>query len=194
MDLAQTRAEASACRVAGDFGKEAEDFCQVGRSDRPGSENDGGIGGKVEDGGLDDPTLEGKIISTKATDDQIDDAAVSLSEAADLAANPPVIAVGPLFGVGATVRVQREHPANVPWLQLKTGRGVFPAPAAPTGPLGLGLDGGAPADSHQVEGDGAQVTLHAGDDPPAPGTAHVYRVTGTQGGATFGGYTVVVLG
>ena len=119
---------------------------------------------------------------------------ISAAEAADLAANPPVIAVGPLFGVGATVRVQREHPANVPWLQLKTGRGVFPAPAAPTGPLGLGLDGGAPADSHQVEGDGAQVTLHAGDDPPAPGTAHVYRVTGTQGGATFGGYTVVVLG
>jgi hypothetical protein len=39
----------------------------------------------VEDGGLDDPTLEGKIISTKATDDQIDDAAVSLSKAADLA-------------------------------------------------------------------------------------------------------------
>lgn len=39
----------------------------------------------VEDGGLADPTLEGNIISTKATDDEIDDAAVSLSEAAGLA-------------------------------------------------------------------------------------------------------------
>jgi hypothetical protein len=119
---------------------------------------------------------------------------IGAAEAAALAANPPRIAVGPLFGQGATVRVQREHPANVPWLQLKTGRGVFPAPAAPTGQLGLGFDGGAPADSHQIEGDGAHVTLHANDDPPAPGSAHVYRVTGTQGGATFGGYTVVVLG
>lgn len=39
----------------------------------------------VEDGGLADPTLEGNIISTKATDDEIDAAAVKLSEAADLA-------------------------------------------------------------------------------------------------------------
>jgi hypothetical protein len=119
---------------------------------------------------------------------------IGAAEAAELADNPPVIAVGPLFGEAATVRVHREHPANVPWLQLKTGRGVFPAPAAPTGDLGLGLDGGPPADSHQVEGDGVQVTLHTADDPPAPGSAHVYRVTGTQAGATFGGYTVVVMG
>jgi hypothetical protein len=39
----------------------------------------------VEGGGLADPTLEGNIISTKATDDEIDAAAVKLSEAADLA-------------------------------------------------------------------------------------------------------------
>lgn len=39
----------------------------------------------VGNGGLADPTLEGKIISTKATDDEIDAAAVKLSEAADLA-------------------------------------------------------------------------------------------------------------
>lgn len=39
----------------------------------------------VEDGGLADPTLEGNIISTKATDDEIDAAAVALSDAADLA-------------------------------------------------------------------------------------------------------------
>ena len=105
------------------------------------------------------------------------------------------ISVGPLFGEPATVSVQREHPANMPWLQLHTGvRGVFPAPAPATGMVGLGLDGGAPVGSHQVEGDGVHVTLHATDDPPAPGAAHVYRVTGSQGGAAFGGYTVVVLG
>jgi hypothetical protein len=105
------------------------------------------------------------------------------------------ISVGPLFGEPATIRVQREHPVNVPWLQLHTGvRGAFPAPAPATGMVGLGLGGGTPADSHQVEGDAAHVTLHATDDPPAPGTAHVYRVTGSQGGATFGGYTVVVMG
>ncbi len=105
------------------------------------------------------------------------------------------ISVGPLFGEPATVRVQREHPANVPWLQLHTGvRGGFPAPAPATGAVGLGLGGGAPADSHRLDGDGAQVTLHATDEPPPPGSAHVYRVTGTQGGATFGGYTVVVIG
>lgn len=39
----------------------------------------------VADGGLADPTLVGNVISTKATDDEIDDAAASLSEAADLA-------------------------------------------------------------------------------------------------------------
>lgn len=39
----------------------------------------------VEDGGHADPTLEGNVISTKATDDEIDAAAVKLSEAADLA-------------------------------------------------------------------------------------------------------------
>lgn len=39
----------------------------------------------VENGGLTDPTLDGNTISTKATDDEIDEAAVSLSEAADLA-------------------------------------------------------------------------------------------------------------
>ncbi len=105
------------------------------------------------------------------------------------------ISVGPLFGEPATIRVQREHPANMPWLQLHTGvRGSFPAPAPATGTVGLALGGGAPVDSHQVDGDGAHVILHATDDPPTSGTAHVYRVTGTQGGATFGGYTVVVMG
>ncbi|MDT5188837.1 MAG: hypothetical protein QOI28_1088 [Mycobacterium sp.] len=120
---------------------------------------------------------------------------VAAAENASLADTPLTIAVGPLFGAPATVAVQREHPANVPWLQLHTGvRGKFPAPAAATGTVGLGLGGGAPAASHQVTGDGAQVTLHATDDPPAPGSAHVYRISANQGGATFGGYTVVVMG
>jgi hypothetical protein len=120
---------------------------------------------------------------------------VQAADAASLADSPLKIAVGPLFGQQATVRVNREHPANVPWLQLHTGvRGGFPAPAPATGAVGLGLGGGAPADSHQVDGDGAHVTLTATDDPPAPGSAHVYRVTGSQGGATFGGYTVIVMG
>lgn len=105
------------------------------------------------------------------------------------------ISVGPLFGETATIRVKREHPANVPWLQLSTGvRDKLPAPAPATGTVGLAVGGSGPADSHQVDGDAAQVTLHATDDPPSPGTAHVYRVTGTQAGATFGGYTVVVMG
>lgn len=112
-----------------------------------------------------------------------------------LAESPLLINVGPLFGAAATVQVQREHPANVPWLQLHTGaRGVFPDPAPATGALGLGVEGSAPAANHQVVGDGAQLSLHAEDDPPAPGSAHVYRITGSQEGVTFGGYTVVVLG
>ncbi len=120
---------------------------------------------------------------------------VAAADAASLSTQPLKISVGPLFGEAATVRVQREHPANVPWLQLHTGiRGGFPAPAPATGTVGLALAGGAPADSHQVQGDSAHVTLHTTDDPPAPGSAHVYRVTGTQGGAAFGGYTVIVTG
>lgn len=39
----------------------------------------------VDDGGLVDPTMDDKIISTKATDDEINAAAEALSEAADLA-------------------------------------------------------------------------------------------------------------
>jgi hypothetical protein len=114
--------------------------------------------------------------------------------AAAPAAAPLKIAVGPLFGEAALVKVERAHPANVPWLQLRTGaRGLFPAPAAATGPLDLEFNGST-GDTHQITGDGQHVTLNAGDDPPPPGSAHVYRVTASQGGATFGGYTVVVMG
>ena len=57
-------------------------------------------------------------------------------------------------------------------------------------PRGAGLIG----DSHGVTGDGQQVGLHATDGNPGAGKAHVYRVTGTQNGGLFRGYTVVVLG
>jgi len=105
------------------------------------------------------------------------------------------IGVGPLYGAPATVTVQREHPANMPWLQLHTGvRGLYPAPAAATGSVGLALADGTSASTHQVEGDSTHVTLHTDDDPPPPGSAHIYRVTASQEGMAFGGYTVVVMG
>jgi hypothetical protein len=34
----------------------------------------------------------------------------------------------------------------------------------------------------------------AGITPPIPAGAGIYRVTGQQDGATFGGYTIVVIG
>jgi hypothetical protein len=89
------------------------------------------------------------------------------------------------------------------WLQLRTGvRGQFPGQAAPTGtallgaprPIGTGtgLDGGST--QHRGTDDHQQVVFHTTDDPPAPGEAHVYRVTAAQQGQIFGGYTIVVLG
>jgi hypothetical protein len=32
------------------------------------------------------------------------------------------------------------------------------------------------------------------DDPPGHGEAHVYRVTASQNGEMFGGYTIIVTG
>ena len=119
---------------------------------------------------------------------------VSATGGLDLVAAPLSITVGPLFGEPATVAVQRTHPAAVPWLQLRTGRGVFPAPAPATGTVGLSVGGGDTATDHQVTGDGRSVQLSTTDDPPPPGSAHVYRVTAAQAGALVGGYTVVVLG
>jgi hypothetical protein len=116
---------------------------------------------------------------------------------------PLLINVGPLYGAPAKVAVERVPPTAVPWLQLHTGkRGVFPAMAAPTGAPTLSppttVGGGFPntgsAAQQQVHGDNQQVALSTSDDPPGPGEAHVYRVSATQAGATFGGYTVVILG
>jgi hypothetical protein len=118
-------------------------------------------------------------------------------------AQPIVIKVGPLFGAPATVAVERVAPSSVPWLQLKTGtRGHFPAMAAPTGTPSLSAaastGGGFPTTgagaSHTVHGDDKHVAFSTTDVAPNPGEAHVYRVTATQDGQVFGGYTIVLLG
>jgi hypothetical protein len=116
---------------------------------------------------------------------------------------PLMLRVGPLYDAPATVAVERVVPAVMPWLQLRTGvRGQFPAGAPPTGDVlltpprdigggGIGIGG---ATSHEVTSDHQQVGLTTTDTPPAPGSAHIYRVTASQQGQVFGGYTVVVLG
>jgi hypothetical protein len=45
-----------------------------------------------------------------------------------------------------------------------------------------------------VHGDDQHVAFTTTDGAPGPGEAHTYRVTATQGGALFGGYTIVLLG
>jgi hypothetical protein len=116
---------------------------------------------------------------------------------------PILIKVGPLFGAPATVQVQRVAPTTIPWLQLHTGqRGVFPVMAAPTGVPTLSppttTAGGFPtaggAATQQVHGDDQHVAFTTTDTTPGPGEAHTYRVTASQGGQVFGGYTVVLLG
>jgi hypothetical protein len=116
---------------------------------------------------------------------------------------PLTIKVGPLYGETAQVGVERVAPHAVPWLQQRTGvRGLFPAQAVATGvpllgaptTIGGGPGGGGAAAQHEVDGDDQQVELTTGDELPGPGEAHVYRVTASQHGEVFGGYTVVLLG
>ena len=115
---------------------------------------------------------------------------------------PILIKVGALFGAPATVGVERVAPSAVPWLQQRTGtRGVFPAMATPTGTPTLsppttagGGYGGGGAASHTVHGDDKQVAFSTSDQAPGPGEAHVYRVSASQNGVVFGGYTIVVMG
>lgn len=116
---------------------------------------------------------------------------------------PILLKVGPLFGAPATVEVQRVAPTTIPWLQLHTGqRGVFPALATPTGvptlspPTAMagGFPTGGGAASQQVHGDDQHVAFTTTDAVPGRGEAHTYRVTATQDGAVFGGYTIVLLG
>jgi hypothetical protein len=115
---------------------------------------------------------------------------------------PLTLKVGPLYGEPAQVAVTRAAPHAMPWLQLRTGRGTFPTQAAPTGdallgaatPVGGGPSAGGAATQQIVDTDDQQVTFTTADAAPAPGEAHVYRVTASQQGETFGGYTVVLLG
>jgi hypothetical protein len=116
---------------------------------------------------------------------------------------PLTLKVGPLYGEPAQVAVARAAPHEMPWLQLRTGtRGQFPAPAAATGaislsaptPIGGGPSTGGAGTTHDVTGDDQQIAFTTGDAAPAPGEAHVYRVTASQQGQVFGGYTVVLLG
>jgi hypothetical protein len=111
--------------------------------------------------------------------------------------------VGPIYGMPAQVAVSRTMPHSMPWLQLHTGvRGQFPNAATPTGapqlssphPIGAGAPAGPGTDQHQVTSDDQQVGFTTTDAHPAPGEAHVYRVTASQGGQVFGGYTVVLVG
>jgi hypothetical protein len=128
--------------------------------------------------------------------------APALAPAAALT-QPLTLKVGPLYGSPAEVSVERIAPASMPWLQLHTGaRGVFPAMATPAGAPSLSAPtttgGGYPvvpgAATQKVQGDGQNVALSTSDNAPGPGEAHVYRVSATQNGAVFGGYTVVILG
>jgi hypothetical protein len=117
--------------------------------------------------------------------------------------NPILINVGPLFGGTASVAVERVAPNTMPWLQLHTmQRGAFPAMAPPTGSpvlsppsaIGGGTQLGSAASQQHVTGDDQQVAFSTSDTIPSAGESHVYRVTSTQDGSVFGGYTVVVLG
>jgi hypothetical protein len=125
------------------------------------------------------------------------------ADLAEMLAGPLTIKVGQLYGEPATVAVERVAPHTMPWLQLRTGvRGQFPAQAVATGdvllgaprPIGGGTALGGQGVEHTVTSDDQQVTFATGDTPPAPGQAHVYRVTASQQGQVFGGYTVVLLG
>ncbi|KAI9784780.1 MAG: hypothetical protein M1839_001510 [Geoglossum umbratile] len=139
---------------------------------------------------------------------------IHVMTAAEAAANPTIgVNVGPLFGAPATVNVARADTVTMPWLHLVTmSRTNIPGTGAATGDVGItgavdrgtGLPDlgkvnnprgvGLIADNTQVNGEGKQVGFVATDGDPGAGKAHVYRVSGAQGGQTFGGYTVVVIG
>lgn len=139
---------------------------------------------------------------------------IHVMTAAEAAAKPTLgIDIGPLFAVPALVKVERANTVTMPWLHLATNsRNLLPGTGLPTGDVGLsppipsgaGLPdlGAVPnprgvgliGDSHGVTGDGMQVGFVATDGNPGAGNAHVYRVSGSQNGQAFGGYTIVILG
>jgi hypothetical protein len=110
--------------------------------------------------------------------------------------NQLVLGVGPLFGQPAQVTVTRDQPHSMPWLQLHSmSRGVFPATANPTGLVAVGPPGALlDQATTNVTAEGATIAFGSSDGQPPPGSAHVYRVTASQNGVAFGGYSVVVLG
>ncbi len=110
--------------------------------------------------------------------------------------SPVTLTVGPLFGQAAQITVTRDQPMSMPWLQLHSmTRGAFPPAAPPSGLVGLGTPGGLLDQTGiNVTGEDQQVALGSSDNPPTPGSAHLYRVTASQNGQVFGGYSVVVLG
>ena len=65
---------------------------------------------------------------------------------------------------------------------------------SPPTTAGGGFTGGGGAASHTVHGDDKQVAFSTSDQAPGPGEAHVYRVSASQNGVVFGGYTIVVMG
>ncbi|PYI68527.1 hypothetical protein CVV68_06925 [Arthrobacter livingstonensis] len=139
---------------------------------------------------------------------------IHVMSASEAAALPTLgIGVGPLFAQPAQLAVARADAGTMPWLHLVTmDRAVGLGTGAATGdvgitapvpvgaalpnlgavpnPRGVGLIGNGGG----VTGDGQQVGFVATDGNPGAGNAHVYRVTGSQNGQTFGGYTVVVVG
>lgn len=139
---------------------------------------------------------------------------IHVMTAAEAAAKPTIgLEVGPLFGGAAELAVARADTPTMPWLHLATNdRTVLPGTAPATGDLGITppvpAGSGVPdlgavpdprgaglmGDRQGVSADGQQIAVHATDADPGTGNAHVYRVSGHQDGAVFGGYTVVVLG
>lgn len=129
-----------------------------------------------------------------------DEATLRASKPLDLRVT---LKVGALYQEPAQITVERVAPHSMPWLQLQGGeRGKFPATALPTGtallssayPVGGGVPLSGLSAQHCVSGDDQAVVFTANDLPPEHGQAHVYRISATQGGVLFGGYTVVVLG
>jgi hypothetical protein len=134
---------------------------------------------------------------------------IHVMAAAEAAAKPTIgLNVKPLYDQAATVGVARADTGTMPWLHLVTNsRTKILATGASTGDVritsatdsGAGLPdlGAIPnlrgvgliGDFTGVSGDGKQVGFVATDGNPGNGNAHVYRVSGLQGGTTFGGYT-----
>ena len=93
------------------------------------------------------------------------------------------------------VRNSPPHPVDDRWApSMSPNQTQCQHHATASATIGGGPSAGIGATSHQVTGDDQQVVLTTGDEQPGPGQAHVYRVTATQQGQVFGGYTVVLLG